>query len=55
MFFIVSLGWFFLFSFSSGFLLFLSSFPKDIEVIGRDQIQRGVILLAFVLGDLYPL
>jgi hypothetical protein len=28
---------------------------QDIEVIGRDQIQRGVILLAFVLGDLYPL
>jgi hypothetical protein len=28
---------------------------QDIEVIGRDLIQRGVILLVFVLGDLYPL
>jgi len=27
----------------------------DIVVIGRDPIQRGVILLVFSLGDLYPL
>jgi hypothetical protein len=26
----------------------------DIVVIGHGQIQRGVILLVFVLGDLYP-
>jgi len=35
-------------------LVYLVQLPLDIVVIGRGQIQRGEILLVFVLDDLYP-